>query len=303
MLFNSIVLAETGTRIVVGAGPSGTTDYLARYIATKLSSQTNDPAIVENKPGSMGRIASDIVKKGSGNRLVIGIEGTSNFILVPLVDAKKTDKQPIYPRVVATIALANQLIVVHPSFPGKNLAEFIALARKQKNINIGTSGVGGIKHLILEHVNSVYKIDINHVPYKTSSGYIQETISGQIDGAIADEPSTTNLLQSGKLRGIAILSARRTMRLPNIPTAIEQGLDLVEPVYWAITVPINTPSEIITSIRSKFQDISLSSDFIPMLTRVGLSPLLLNTFELENLIASDRAKWSKIIANSQVKFE
>lgn len=307
LLFNSIVLADINKpiRIVIGFS-GGSTDRIARIIASKLPELSDSTVIVEVRPGATGRIADEIVNKGPADGSVLGIGSNSNFIIIPVADAKQENRQPVYPVVANTVAIAHHLIIVHPSFPGKNLKDFVQLAKtKPGAINVGTNGIGGVKHFILEHINTTAGIKLNHIPYKIASGFIFDTVSSNIDGAIVTyEASIDALLKNNKLRAIALLNEKRIIQLPDTPTAREQGMDLVEPVYWAVTVPLGISPSVLSSLRNKLEKIFAAADFQPKLESAGLTSFIqTDPTVLENRLFNDRRRWEKIIANSQIKFE
>lgn len=293
------------TRILVGFS-GGSTERLARILANKLSEQTGNPVVVDIRLGAAGKIADDIVNKAPGDGSVLGIGSNSNFFIIPAWDAKKNNREPVWPQIVNTTAITHHLIVANPSLPIQNLRELIRLAKRNPEmINIGTNGIGGIKHLILDQICQLSDTKFNHIPYKTVSGFIFDTVAGRIDGSIVSYESTiTGLLRQKKLKAIATLYQQRIDSLPNIPTAREQGLNISEPVYWGITIPLATTPSVAKIIKDQVNKILSTKEFGNEVVKIGLTPFVQPLEgELNRLVESDRARWNKIISISNFELD
>lgn len=231
-------------RIVVPYPPGGPTDALARIIANEIQGDLGQSVIVENKPGGAGSIGTRGVAKGEadGYTLVLGNNQThvNNRFLI-----KDADYDPVKDFApVAGLADLQHVLVVRNDLPAKNIAELVALAKKDPGkLNYGSTGIGSGSHLAMELFKTKTGTDMTHIPYQGAGPMAAEVMAGRIDLAFATLPSVLGQIKAGSMRALALASGVRNPQLPDVPLLKEQGLPDAEADSWlALFVPAATPA-------------------------------------------------------------
>ncbi len=293
-------------RIVATFEPGGASDILARLIAPKLTEYLGKPVMVENRPGAGGNIGTDFVAKSApdGYTLVMGYIGTHavNPTLYPNIpfDAVK-DFAP-----VAFVASIPSVLVVHPSVPAKSVAELIALAKSRPGqLNYGSGGSGTAPHLAAELFKSISGVDMAHIPYKGSGPAVTALLAGQISLMFNTMAQTIPYIQSGKLRGLAVTSGKRSKALPDLPTLAESGLPGYEMVGWfGVFAPAGTPKDVVTKLNVEIMKVLNLPDIRERLTKMGSESTDISTPEqFGDYVKAEIAKWAKVIKSSGMRIE
>ncbi len=261
-------------RLVVGFSPGGISDVLARLVAQKVSGPLGQQMIVENRPGASGIIANERVAKAPPDGYTLLIIGGSSTIL-PALRAKlpydlERDLAP-----VSLLAISPFVLVVHPSVPARNVKELIAIAKSsQHQLSYATVGIGSPPHLMTELLKSMAKVDILPVPYKGGGDAIVALASGQIDMYISSVPSLLPLLDAGKIRLLAVTSAKRLSTFPSLPTIGESGLPGYDYANWTgVVAPAGTPKDIIARLNAELGKVINTAEITETLTKdMGMVP-------------------------------
>lgn len=261
-------------RLVVGFSPGGISDVLARLVAQKLSESLGQQVIVENRPGASGIIANERVAKSPADGYTLLIIGGSSAIL-PALRAKmpydlERDLAP-----VSLMAISPFVLVVHPSVPARNVKELIALAKsRQHELSYATVGVGSPPHLMAELLKSMAKVDILPVPYKGGGDAVVALASGQIDMYISSVPSLLPLLETGKIRLLAVTSAKRLSTLPSLPTLDESGLPGYDYANWTgVVAPAGMSKDIIARLNAEIGKVINNAEMKKSLIyKLGMEP-------------------------------
>jgi tripartite-type tricarboxylate transporter receptor subunit TctC len=289
-------------KLVVPQTPGGATDVFARKIGQALSEKWGQPVIVENRAGAGGVVGTDVVAKSApdGYTLLVTYAGSQaiNASLYPKIpfDTVK-DFQTI-----ATLASTPFVLIVHPKLPAKDLAEFIALARaKPDALTYASSGNGSVNHLLGEMLKTDAAIKMLHVPYRGVAPAITDVIAGQVDSAFSSVPSVLQMVQSDKVRALAVSSARRISAAPEIPTIAESGFPGfdVNP-WWGILAPTGIDMAIVRKINSDVEAILRTKDMIDFLAAQGAEPLMTSPEEFLRILEADVVKWSKVVKSAGV---
>jgi tripartite-type tricarboxylate transporter receptor subunit TctC len=287
-------------RIVVTFPPGGAPDTLARILADKWA-PLGQPVTVDNKPGAGGNIGADFVAKsaGDGHTLVVGTVGTH------AINAALYDKMP-YNHVrdftpITFLASTPNLLVVNKNVPANNVRELIDLAKKQP-LSFGSSGSGTSIHLSGELFNTLAGVKMQHVPYKGRAQAIPDLLGGRIQLIFDNMPSALPLVKAGELKGIAVTSASRSAAAPNIPTIAESGLPGFEATSWfALLGPAGIPRDVQARIAAETARALAMPDVKEKLSTLGLDPNPGTPEQLSTLIASETAKWAKVVKESGAK--
>jgi tripartite-type tricarboxylate transporter receptor subunit TctC len=284
-------------RLVVPFPPGGTTDILARTVGQKMTENWGQPVVIDNRPGAGGNIGSDLVAKAApdGYTLLMATIST-HAINVSLYKNLPFDSVRDFAPVSRIGTLPN-ILIVHPSVPVKSVKELIELAKsKPGELNFASSGVGTSLHLSGELFNSMAGVKLVHVPYKGSSPALADLLGGQVKIMFDNLPSALPHVKAGKLKPLAVTSAKRATVLPEVPTVMESGLPGFEVTSWfAIFVPAKTPTEIVAKLNGEIVKILNSGDVKEKLAQIGVDPAPTTPEALAAFAKAETEKWGKVV--------
>ena len=290
-------------RIIVPFAPAGSTDITARIIAQKLSDAWRQQVIVDNRAGAGGNIGAELVAKAApdGYTLLLattGVMAINHRLYKTLPYDAMRDFAP-----VTQIGGLPLILIVHPSLPAKSVKELIALAKaKPGQLSYASSGVGGATHMTAEIFRMLAGVDIVHIPYKGSGQAMVDLISGQVGMAFDQITSSLPHVESGKLRALAVTSARRFASVPNLPTMAEAGVPGYEAVSWnGIAAPAGTPRDILVRIQSEIARVLQLPDIKERFFKDGIEPVGSTPEQFAAHIRSERAKWEKVVERAGIK--
>ncbi len=290
-------------RMQVGYTAGGAVDVSARMVAQRLTEALGQPVVVENRPGADGNVASDYVAKAApdGHTLAYVSAGhTMNPALYP----KTLPYHPLRDFApVSMVATGPQTLVVNPSLPVRSVKELVALARARPGqINFASSGVGGPMHLSSELLKIAAGIDIVHVPYKGGGPALNDVIGGQIEMTFIGAPASMPHIRSGRLRILAVSTARRTAALPEVPTVAESGYPGFEVgALYAMLAPAATPVPVVNRLSAELAKIASHKDMRERLVALGLETVGSTPEYLADFMKTDLEKWSKLIQRLGLK--
>jgi len=238
-------------RILVGFAAGGGTDTAARMVAQKLFERLGQPIVVENRAGSGGIIATDAVAKAAPDGYTLLMMAAADSIQ-PAVRLKMPYEIPKDFSPISLVATGAFVLVIHPSVPARNVKELIAIARNRPGqLNYATSGIGSSAHLAAELMNSLAKIKTIHVPYKGVSQGVVGVASGEADMIFASVTAAQPLIDSGRLRPIAMSTAKRSALMPNMPTLNESGIPGYDRTGWyGMMGPTGLPRDVLMKLNA-----------------------------------------------------
>ena len=292
-------------RFVVAFPPGGGTDIIARSIAQKLTERLAQQVVVDNRPGAGGNIGTDIVAKSApdGHTLLMGSAG-------PLaINASLFGKMPFDPiRDLAPVTLAAStpnVLVVHPSLRAATIEELIALAKARPGeINFASSGHGTPAHLAGELFNSMARVKMVHVPYKGAAPALADLLGGQVQLMFSTMPPALPHVKDGRLRALAVTSAKRSPAMPELPTVDEIALPGFEANTWhGVVAPAGTPTAIIARLNREIVSILHLPEVVERLSAQGAEPVGSTPEEFAAYIRSETVKWAKVVRESGAKAE
>lgn len=290
-------------RMIVGFAPGGGTDLTARPVAQKLSELLGQQVIVENRPGAAGNIATEQVARAAPDGYTLLMGTIAALAINPSLYGNlrfdpETDLAPVIQVVDATNVLA-----LHPSVPANSVKELIALAR-EKSLSAGSSGVGATGHLSIELFNLMAGVKLVHVPYKGGGPAMSDLLGGQVNLIFATTASSISHLKSGRIKGIAVTTAKRSALLPDLPTISEAGLPGFDANNWyGLVVPAKTPRAIIDQLNAEVTKVLNMPDVKATLFNQGLDPAPGTPEQFGAYIKSERVKWARVIKESGAKAE
>jgi tripartite-type tricarboxylate transporter receptor subunit TctC len=292
-------------KVVVPFAAGGTTDIIGRLIAQKLSEEYGQQFIVENKAGAGGNLGADSVAKADadGYTLLLGTPGP-HVINQFLYKTQPFDGIKDLAPVVA-IARVPNLITVNPEVKAKTLGEFIALAKASPGkLSYASPGNGTTGHVATELLKSMAGIDIVHVAYRGSAPALTDVIGGRVEMSLDTLPSVQPHVEAGKLRALAVTTARRWPQLPDVPTVAESGVPGYEASGWfTIAGPAKIPADIIARLNKSVNSYVTDKDMVEKMRKLGADPLGGSSQDMAKLLVDEQAKWKKAIELAGLKPE
>jgi tripartite-type tricarboxylate transporter receptor subunit TctC len=291
-------------RVVVGYAAGGSTDVLARMVGQKLTEALGQPVVIDNRPGAGTLIATEIVARAvpDGHTLLMA---TPPLVVAPALFQKLPFDISRDFAAVTNIAATSNVLVVHPSVPAHTVKELVALARANpRKYTFGSSGIGGASHLAMELFRSQAGIEVVHVPYKGGSLAVTDLLGGRLALMFANLTTVQAHIKSGKVRALAIGTAQRSLVVPELPTVAESGVPGYEANNWnGVVVPAGTPRTAIERLQREIKAIVNVSDMRDKLLAAAFEPVADTPAEFGHYLASERAKWGKVVIDAGVKPE
>ncbi len=292
-------------RVVVPFAAAGTTDIVARAVGAEMTKAWGQSVLVENRPGAGGNLGSDIVAKAApdGYTLLVGAVSPQaiNVSLYPDIPYNvMRDFEHI-----SLLAAVPNVLEVHPSVPVRTVKELIDYAKARPGqLSYASSGSGTSIHLSAELFKSMTGTEMVHVPYKGSAPAVIDLLAGRVQLMFDNLPSSLSQIKAGKLRAIAVTSARRAATLPDIPTIAEAGLPGYEATSWfGMHAPAKTPRDIIGKIHGTVSRALKSPDMHERLTSQGAEPVGNTPEEFSAFVQAEIQKWAKVVKASGAKID
>lgn len=290
--------------LIVPFAAGGTTDVLARALADRLSQSLGQPVIVESKPGAGATIGADFVAKAKpdGHTLLMGAVhhtiASSVYKKLPYDFSK--DLAPI-----TTVALVPNVLVVNSNTPAKAVSELVAQIKANPGKHAyGSNGNGTAQHLIGTQFQNMTGTDIVHVPYKGSGPLATDLLGGQIQMSFDTITPVLPHIKAGKLRALAVTTAKRSVALPDVPTLDEAGLKGFNIGTWfGVLAPAATPKDVVTRLNAEMVKIIQSPEFKARMADIGAEPIGNTSAQMAQQIASETEKFGKLVKEAKVVIE
>ena len=287
-------------RLIVPFPPGGPSDVVARMLAQKLAESFRQPVVVDNRPGGGGTIGTEIAVRAEPDGytlIIVSAAYAANAALYRLPYDAVSDVTPI-----ALIGEAGNLVVLHPSVPVKSIEELIAYDKANPGkLNYGSGGTGGDTHLAAELFNQMAGTRLTHVPYKGTGPALNELLGGQIQLIFGNQAVMIPHVESNRLRGIAVTTAKRSNAVPGIPTVAET-VPGYEAVTWAAVLgPKALPSDVVARWNGEIDRILRLPDVKERLMGNGIEPAGGSPERLRIVLDRDVAKWRKVIEVTGIK--
>jgi len=287
--------------IIVGFGPGSTTDIVSRIIAQKLIETSGANFVVENKPGAGGNIATGQVKRATPDGYTVLAHSVAYAVNPSLYPNAGYDALKDF----IPLSLGGRtpnIITVNPATPAKDLKELVELARRQP-LNYASSGIGTTTHLSIERLKTAAKIDITHVPYQPAAA-ITAVVGNQTPMASTSMPPAVPQIKSGKLRAIAVTSAKRSALLPDVPTVGEFGYKDFDDYTWiGFFLPVGTPAAIVDRFNADINKAMDAPDVKERFAQNGLEIVHYTSAEFGAFLKEEVPKWAGVVKSSGAKVE
>jgi tripartite-type tricarboxylate transporter receptor subunit TctC len=290
---------------VVPYPPGGPLDTVARLTAQKVSADLGQPIVVDNKPGAGGNIGAEFVARAApdGYTLLLGAVAThainpTLYRSIPY-DAQR-DFEP-----VTQLASTPNVLIVNPSLPVKDVREFIAYAKAHPNqLNFGSGSTGSAGHLAGELFKRMAGVEMTHVPYKGAAPAMQDLMAGQVQLMFDNLASALGPIKGGKVRALAVTTAKRTPLAPDLPTIAESGLPGFDINTWfGVFVPAKTPKAIVERLHDEFVKALASPDVRSKMLALGAEPVGNTPEQFAAYIRSEAQKYAKVVKASGAKVD
>jgi tripartite-type tricarboxylate transporter receptor subunit TctC len=287
-------------RLIVPYPPGGGTDIFARLVGAKLQETLGQPFVIEQRPGAAGVIGADAAAKSAPDGYTIVIGQASNLA----INASLMKKLPYDPvrdfAPITRVAMSPNLLVVHPSLPVRSVKDLVALAKARPGaINYASAGNGSPGHLAAEYFRKIAKIDVVHIPYKGATPAMLDVIAGHVSYYFTSPVSAQPYVAAGRLRQIAVTSAKRFPPLPDVPAIAEAGYRDIDMVaWWGLLAPAGTSADIVNRLNAAAVKALNAPDLKARLASQGAMVYTDTPAEFAAYIKSEIANWAKVVAAS-----
>ena len=291
-------------RLIVTYPPGGSSDLMARIMGQKLNEFWGQPIVIESKPGAAGSIGMEYAARQPADGYTFVIGNLQPAAVNPLISKVPYNMDKDFVPVSLTTTGPN-ILVVPAASPYKTLAELLAAARARPGaINFATSGPGSLSHLAAELMMRQANVKMSHIPYKGGGQAIIDVIAGQVQMIVSDALPVAQHLKSGKVRALAITSAKRSPLFPDIPTFAEAGLQGLTVVnWWGAFLPTGTPQGIVNQYLAAFGKVMADPDLKERFAGLGVEAHASTQEEFRAFIASERTVYARLIADNNIKAE
>ncbi|MGZ5096129.1 MAG: Bug family tripartite tricarboxylate transporter substrate binding protein [Burkholderiales bacterium] len=290
-------------RLILPFPPGGPSDILGRAVAQKLTEQMGQSVITDNRAGAGGNLGLELTAKAPPDGYTLVLSSPLIALSPSLYSKLNYEQKDLAP--VSLVALIQNVVLVHPSVPAKNLKDLVQIARASPGkLNYGSGGVGTTTHLAPELFMSMTKTKLVHVPYKGSGLALLGLISGQVDVLVMAVPAAAAQVEAGKARALAIVSEKRATPLPNVPTAKEAGFEnFVVDIWYGILAPSGTPQNVVSRLNTELNKALGSSELKDKLLAAGIQPTGGTPEQFASFIRSETARYAKVIKDAGIKPE
>lgn len=285
--------------IVVPQAPGGTNDALGRILAQKLTERLGQTFVVDNRAGAGGNIGTAAAAKAPRDGYTLLLTISSTQAINPAL-YKSTGFDPVKDfDPIAPVGVVPNVLVVNPSFPARDLKEFLAeVRRKTPPYQYASAGNGSLNHLLGEMLNRAAGLSLEHVPYKGVAPALTDVIGGQVPMAFASLPSCIAHVKAGKLRALGVSSARRSPALPDVPSISEQVPGCVGDLWVGLFAVAGTPSSVVERLAAEVAAATASPEVVERFSALGAEVLRGGPAQLATMVKDDLARWAPIVKAS-----
>jgi tripartite-type tricarboxylate transporter receptor subunit TctC len=295
---------EKPVKIIVPWAPGGSTDILARTVATKLSQVLGQPVIVENKPGASGNIGSDFVAKSPPDGYTLLFGTMSTHAINPSIMQNMPFKGVDDFTPIAMLAFVTNTMVVHPSLPVNSVKEFIAYAKANPGkIAYASAGPGSTNHLSAALLEKMAGIQMLHVPYKGGAPAVTDTVGGQVQMFVTAGTQSLPHVKSGRLRLLAVTESRRSSLLKDVPTVAETVPGYEMAVWYGCFGPKGMPAELQKRLNAEINAIMMSPDVKAKMEAMAVEPVNETPERFATIMRAEADKWDKLVKELGIKSE
>lgn len=290
-------------RLIIPFAPGGGSDLMGRLLAQRLSDRFGQQFVVDNRPGAGGSIGTEAAVKAPPDGYTLVLGSTSEISINPSLYTRLSYNTLRDLAPVAIVAYTPLVLVVHPSMPTRSVKEVIALAKARPGeINFASAGNGTTTHLTGELFRSATGVNVVHVPYKGGGPAVAELVGGQTQMMFSTAPPVMPFVQGGRLRALAVTTARRSAALKDIPTMQEAGVKGFEVTYWwGMFAPAAAGKSLIALLHKEINQILRTPDMIAAVAKQGAEASTMTIEQFTDFVKADAAKWAQAVKISGAK--
>jgi tripartite-type tricarboxylate transporter receptor subunit TctC len=289
-------------RVIVPTAAAGTSDFITRLFASRLSEEYGQQFVVDNRPGAGGALGNEIAARAAPDGYTITFVPSSYAATAALYKLPFDPVKDIAP--IALIQVVPFVLVVHPAVKASNLKEFIELTRAQPGtLNFGSPGTGSTPHLAGELLQQMTGAKWVHVPYKGDAPAVADLVGGQVHINIATQVVLDGHIKAGRIRALAVTTAQRSRTMPELPAIGELVPGFAVPGWSGVWAPGGTPPEIVTRLNQSLARILKLPDVIERLRAIGAEPTHSTPEGFAELVARDVAMWTKVVKTANIKIQ
>ncbi len=292
-------------KVIIGFPAGGPLDAHIRLLSDRFQTAFGQPLIVDYKPGAGGAVGAQFVAQSPPDGYTVLLANTGTMVINPAIYTKSPydtlkDFQPI-----ARTAQQPLAFIVNNDVPVQTLKEFIAYAKSHPGkLNYGSAGNGGISHLVPEMLKNETGIFMVHIPFKGSAPAFTDLIAGHVQFMAESVPQAANYAKMGKVRALAVTSAKRNPALPNTPTVLETGVANLEVVgFYGILAPKGVPPEVVNKLSQAFKETLDSPEIQKKMIDQGADPAYLNAEQFSKFLATEMPRWAKAVKQAGAKLD
>jgi len=288
-------------RIVIALAPGGGVDTSGRLLGQKFTDAWGQQAVAENRPGAGGTIATELVARAAPDGYTLLMQSMSHAITPALYKLSYDTIKDFAP--ISLFVQSPSVLAVHPSLPVKSVKELIAFAKPRPDeILFSSSGSGSGQHLAMELLNRMAGLQLVHIPYKGTAPSILDLVAGRVSITSASAISTMPHVRAGKLRALAVSSAKRSPSVPELPTVAEAGVPGFAVDQWyGLFAPAGTPKEIVAKLYGEIAKAVTQADTKERLLAMGLDPVGMPPNEFTEYLKTETVKWGKLVRDAGIR--
>ncbi|WP_029525214.1 Bug family tripartite tricarboxylate transporter substrate binding protein [Polaromonas glacialis] len=290
-------------KILVGSAPGGGTDAMARAVADRLGPLLKQPVVVENRPGASNTLAADVTAKSTdGHTMVMGVS-TAHAIAPHLLKLGYDSDKDLVP--VVFVGAVPNVLVVNNALPVDSVPSLVKLAKeKPGQLNYASSGSGSTQHIAAELFKDAAGIFITHIPYRGSGPALIDLVGGQVQLSFDTMPAVIGQIKNGRIKPLAVASAKRNPQLPNVPTMAEAGLKGVEMNAWyGIYMPSSTPKAVQDRVFTEVTRVLAMPETQARLVAIGADLTPMTRAQFAEFHASENKRYGELIARKNIKLD
>ncbi|SEB05037.1 Bug family tripartite tricarboxylate transporter substrate binding protein [Variovorax sp. YR216] len=290
--------------LVVPFPPGGSSDVLARTLTDKLSQSLGQTVIVESKPGAGATLGADYVAKAKPDGYTLLMGAVHHTVATSVYKKLPYDFEKSFAP-VTVLAMVPNVLVVNAKNPATDVKSLVSQAKASSSkLSYGSNGNGTVQHLIGTQFASLAGIELLHVPYKGSAPLTTDLLGGQVDMSFDTITPVIQHIKAGKLRALAVTTAKRSSSLPDVPTLAESGLKNFDQGTWfGILAPKDTPLEIVQKLNAEIVKITQSPEFRKRMEEIGAEPVGSTPAQMADQIRSDTAKYAQLVKDAKVTID
>lgn len=291
-------------KLIVPFAPGGFTDVVARILGQRLSAAMGQQFVIENKPGAGSVIGTDFVAKSAPDGYTLVMVSTTHVISPWIYKSMPYDPIKGF-TVVSKLVDSPYVLLINPKVPARNVQEFIALAKAApETIHYASSGNGSAQHLMGGLFVSMTGAKLKHVPYKGSGGAATDLVAGVVESSFAGVPNALAQVPQGRLKALAVTTARRIPQLPDVPTLQEAGVPGYDASVWlALLAPAGTPRDIVTRLNTEINKLMNSPDTKKALYDAGVEGTPSSPEAMSEYMVQELERWGKVVRETGIKLE